>query len=74
MAYQLSCESQILTDEATGQPICTTGWIQAPYVPPFDSSQIDPSVVAALIGAGFLLYLTPWVSAFGISAVLKLLK
>lgn len=74
MAYQLSCESQILTDETTGQPICTTGWIQAPYVPPFDSSQIDPSVVAALIGAGFLLYLTPWAAAYGFSALLKLLK
>ena len=74
MAYQLSCESQLLTDEATGQPLCTTGWIQAPYVPPFDSSQIDPSVVSALIGAGFLLYLTPWATAWGLSALLKLLK
>lgn len=72
MAYQLFCESPI--EFESGQPVCTTGWIQAAYVPPFESSQIDPSVVAALIGAGFLLYLTPWAAAFGFSSLLKALR
>lgn len=59
---------------AISMPYCPSGWIQVAHVPPFDSSQIDPSVVAALIGAGFLLYLTPWAAAFGFSSLLKLLR
>lgn len=55
-------------------PYCPTGWLQVAHVPPFESSQIDPQVVAALFGAGFLLYLTPWATAYGFSALLKLLR
>lgn len=55
-------------------PYCSTGWIEVASVPPFDSSQIDPVVVTALIGAGFLLYLTPWAAAYGFSSLLKLLR
>lgn len=55
-------------------PVCSTGWQQVAYAPPFDSSQIDPLVVVAMIGAGFLLYLTPWAAAYGFSSLLKLLR
>lgn len=59
---------------ALPMPYCSSGWIQVAHVPPFDSSQIDPSVVAALIGAGFLLYTIPWAAAFGFSMLLKMLR
>lgn len=55
-------------------PYCPSGWIQVAHVPPFDSSQVDPAVVTALIGAGFLLYLTPWAAAYGFSSLLKMLR
>jgi hypothetical protein len=55
-------------------PYCPSGWIEVAQVIPFDSSQIDPTVVTALIGAGFLLYLTPWAAAYGFSSLLKMLR
>lgn len=59
---------------ALSMPHCPSGWIQVAHVAPFDSSQIDPSVVTALIGAGFLLYLTPWAAAYGFSTLLKMMR
>lgn len=55
-------------------PYCSTGWIQIQAVPPFSTSQIDPSVVAALFGGGFVLYITPWAIAWGASQLLKLIR
>jgi hypothetical protein len=55
-------------------PYCSSGWIEVAHVPPFESSQIDPLVVTALFGAGFLLYFTPWATAWGLSQMLKLLR
>ena len=55
-------------------PKCSTGWVQVAHVPPFDSSQIDPSVVTALFGAGFLLYLTPWAVAWGLTQLVKAIR
>lgn len=53
---------------------CSTGWVQTYYVPPFDPSQLDPSIIAAMFGGGFLLYLIPWAAAWGFSQMLKLLR
>lgn len=53
---------------------CSTGWAASPHVPPFDTSQIDPTVVAALFGGGFVLYITPWAIAWGASQLLRLIR
>lgn len=54
-----------------GAATCSTGWMTQVASIPFDASSIDPSVVAAIFGAGFLLFFTPWAFAFGISILLK---
>ena len=53
---------------------CSSGWVTQKYAPPFDPAQIDPVLLSALFGAGFLLYLTPWAAAWGASQLLKLLR
>jgi hypothetical protein len=49
-------------------------WVFFDATLPFDPSQIDPTIASALFGAGFLLYLTPWATAWGFSQLLKLLR
>lgn len=53
-----------------GAATCSTGWMTQVASVPFDASAIDPSIVAQLFGAGFLLYFTPWAFAFGISKLI----
>lgn len=53
-----------------GAATCSTGWMTQVASVPFDASSIDPSVVAAMFGAGFLLFFTPWAFAFGISKLI----
>lgn len=53
-----------------GAATCSTGWMTQLSSVPFDASAIDPSIVAQLFGAGFLLYFTPWAFAFGISKLI----
>ena len=79
MAYVAYCLDPIVVGEVAGVdsptvPQCLSGWVTSVYVPPFDPSQIDPSVVVAMFSGGFLLYLTPWAAAWGFSQLLKLLR
>ena len=57
-----------------GAATCSTGWMTQVAVPPFEASSIDPQVVAAMFGAGFLLFFTPWAFAWGISTLLKFIR
>lgn len=73
MALTLVCDGLIeVTSE--GAAVCSTGWLTQMSVPPFDISQIDPAVVTAMFGAGFILCIPPWVAAFGISKIIKMLR
>ncbi len=49
-------------------------WVYYNTTLPFDASQIDPQVVAAMFGGGFVLFVTPWAAAWGASQMLKLLR
>ena len=73
MAMMLICEGTI-TDIASAFPQCTTGWEVQVASLPFDPSLIDPVVVAQLIGAGFMLYFTPWVFVWSASKLIQLLR
>jgi hypothetical protein len=66
--------SVVPNGQAAGSPLCSTGWVQVPFQPPFDPTTIDPVTATTLFGAGFLLYLTPWATAWGFSQLLKLLR
>lgn len=73
------CTGQIVEAEFQGQPIvgsvsCSTGWITAAYVPPFDVSQIDPLVFSGFFLAGFVLFLTPYSAAWGLAQIVKAIK
>lgn len=59
---------------AEGAATCSTGWMTQVAVPPFDPSSINPEVVAAMFGAGFLLYFTPWATAWGFSVLIKFVR
>lgn len=89
MPYTLICTGSITLTEMVsgGRPVqyintvenvvlpkCSTGWQIIAQTAPFESSQIDPLVVVALVSGGFLLYLTPWAAAYGFSSLLKLLR
>lgn len=75
MAYVAICNDpvSVLPAEPLVQQ-CSSGWVNVVYAPPFDPSQIDPLVVAAMFGGGFVLYITPWAAAWGFSQLLKLLR
>ncbi|HTF85334.1 MAG TPA: hypothetical protein VL987_12200 [Cellvibrio sp.] len=59
---------------AEGAATCSSGWMTQTVVVPFDPSAIDPSIVAAMFGAGFLLFFTPWAAAFGFSKLLQAIR
>jgi hypothetical protein len=73
MNYAISCQTAI-TQTTQGLAQCSSGWIATPATIPFDLSQISPEVATTLFGAGFALFLTPWLAAFGFSQLLKMIK
>jgi hypothetical protein len=76
MSSTLTCSEAISTTVVNGVdvPTCSSGWVQSLYIPPFDPSQIDPLVCTQLFGAGFLLYLTPWATAWGLTQLVKAIR
>lgn len=76
MSTTLICHETITTVVANGVdiPACSSGWVQSLYIPPFDPSQIDPLICTQLFGAGFMLYLTPWATAWGLSQIVKAIR
>lgn len=66
--------TDISADTIAGVLSCSGGWTVVDYVPPFDPSQLQPQVVAALFGGGFLLYLVPWACAYGFKSILSMLR
>jgi hypothetical protein len=73
MAYQIVCNGVVnLANNGTAR--CPSGWLIQQSTAPFDISQIDPSVATAMFGSGFVLFITPWATAWGFSQLLKLLR
>ena len=70
---KIVCEG-VITQSVEGFAMCSTGWVAQPASIPFDYSQLDPPVVAAVFGAGFSLYVTVWAAGWGASQILKLLR
>jgi len=73
LASVVVCEGvvSVLPD---GSTTCSTGWATQLASIPFDISQIDPTIVAAMFGGGFVLFSTPWAVAWGGKQLLHLLK
>jgi hypothetical protein len=77
MGVYLVCNGTVTfvdSGRAAGAPLCSTGWVQVFYNPPFDPTSIDPVTASTLFAAGFLLFVTPWATAWGFSQLLKLLR
>ena len=72
MPGTLFCPSDISTDG--GVPVCSSAWEVQPFTPPFDPSQLDPTVLAQAFGAGFTLVATFMVMSMGIRAFLNFIK
>ena len=73
MNYQVVCAGSI-TEDATGAAICSTGWVQQVATVPFHVTDIDPSVATAMFTGGFILVITPWAVAWGLSKLLAFLR
>ena len=73
MNVTLVCEGTV-SEDTDGSPICSTGWEVVPHSVPFNVSDIDPSVVMTMFGAGFVLFVIPWAASWGVAQMLKLLK
>lgn len=69
----LVCTGDVLTTP-DGAPICTSAWMLVQTPTPFDPASLDPASVAGAFGAGFGLVVFCWLSAYGIRAVLSMLK
>lgn len=76
MSMTLTCEAEIAVTNINGVdvPTCSSGWVQSLYILPFDPSQIDPIVATELFFAGFLLFVTPWATAWGLKQVVKSIR
>lgn len=76
MSMTLTCEAEIGVTSVNGVdvPTCSSGWVQSFYILPFDPSQIDPMIATELFVAGFLLFLTPWATAWGLKQILKSIR
>ena len=57
-----------------GSPQCIGSWEAVEIQPPFDPSQLDPTVLAQAFGAGFTLVAAFMVMSMGIRAVLTFIK
>lgn len=55
-------------------PVCSTQWEVAQYTPPFDVSQLDPTLMGQAFGAGFMLIASVLVVTIGIRALVNLVK
>lgn len=73
MAYTIVCEGTITLTEV-GSALCSTGWVQQIAPVPFELSQVDPSVVGMMYGAGFVTFFVPWAAAWGVSQLLNMVK
>lgn len=49
-------------------------WVGHDITPPFHPDQIDPAIVAAMFGGGFVLFFIPFAAAWGASQMLRLLR
>jgi hypothetical protein len=70
------CEGT-LSAGAAGEIVCSGPWSfleSAVFPAPFDPSQLDPGVLAAMFSSGFALILFFWSLGRGISAVLSFIK
>lgn len=72
MAGTLYCPSDISSDG--GVPVCASSWEVQPFTPPFDPSQLDPTILAQAFGAGFTLVAFFMVGSMGIRAFLNFIK
>jgi len=74
MNVTVYCDEAALVETARHVLKCSDGWQTTPALLPFNLSQIDPSIATQMFGAGFSLFLVPWISAFGFSQLLKMLR
>lgn len=76
MSNTLTCDAEISVVNVSGVdvPTCSSGWVQSFYILPFDPAQIDPMIATELFVAGFLLFLTPWATAWGLKQLLKSIR
>ncbi len=59
----VACDGVI--SQVAGNLTCSTTWLEVPYSTPFDPSQIDPNILGAMFGAGFVIITPIWGVAFG---------
>ena len=72
MSATLYCPAEISTEG--GIPVCSTQWEVAQYTPPFDVSQLDPTLMGQAFGAGFMLIASVLVVTIGIRALVNFVK
>ncbi len=72
MSGTLYCPSDISTEG--GIPVCSSSWEVVNNLPPFDPSQLDPTVLAQAFGAGFTLVAFFMVGSMGIRTILNFIK
>lgn len=73
MNQTISCEG-VISVANQGYATCSTGWVVQAAALPFEYSQIDPEIVVAMFGGGFVLAVTVWAMGYGAGQLLKLLK
>lgn len=72
MSSVLICSGDVTTDQ--GHALCSTGWELAPHVPPFDISQLDPALIATMLGSGLFIMLPIWAAMVGGRAILNSIR
>lgn len=53
---------------------CSTGWQQVVAQPPFDPSQLDPSLIAVMVAGGFFIMVPVWAACIGLRALLSVIR
>lgn len=72
MSGLLHCPGDLIIQG--GAPSCSVDWVSVPYIPPFDLSQLDPTVLGQAFGAGFTLVASFMLMSMGIRTFLNFIK
>lgn len=64
----------IISQDANGNTVCSTGWQQSVLAVPFDPSTLDPLLIAGAVGTGFFILVPVWAAALGVKYLLKFIN
>ena len=59
---------------SNGTARCLSGWVEFEPIQPFDISQVDINILGQMYGVGFVIFSIPFVSAWGLSMLLKTIR